>query len=156
MSTNELPLENDTESTSFVNSNPNSIAEDPESPEAENNMIPFKAPNEAPAVNAKKYTWRIDLSKSEVFWPGWFEGLSQKFLDLYAPKLLLLAGIDNLDRTLTVGQMQGKFQMQVLSRCGHAVHEDKPHEVAEVIASYLIRNRFAEPLGDCVRPLPAC
>lgn len=52
--------------------------------------------------------WRIDLAKSEKFWTGWFQGLSQKFLDLRVPKLLLLASIDGLDRTLTVGQMQGK------------------------------------------------
>lgn len=46
-----------------------------------------------------------------------------KFLELPVPKLLLLASIDGLDRALTVGQMQGKFQLQVLARCGHAVHE---------------------------------
>lgn len=44
-------------------------------------------------------------------------------MDLPIPKLLLLASIDGLDRALTVGQMQGKFQLQVLARCGHAVHE---------------------------------
>lgn len=59
-----------------------------------------------------RYRWRIDLAKSEQFWKGWFEGLSQKFLDLPVPKLLLLASIDGLDRTLTVGQMQGKWGMK--------------------------------------------
>lgn len=54
-----------------------------------------------------RYTWRIDLAKSEEFWSGWFSGLSQMFLELRVPKLLLLASIDGLDRTLTVGQMQG-------------------------------------------------
>lgn len=54
-----------------------------------------------------RYTWRIDLSKSEEFWPGWFQGLSEKFLNVRVPKLLLLASIDGLDKTLTVGQMQG-------------------------------------------------
>lgn len=100
--------------------------------------------------------WRIDLSKSEVYWSGWFENLSQKFLDLRVPKLLLLASIDGLDRALTVGQMQGKFQLQVLARCGHAVHEDRPHEVAEVIAAYMIRNKFAEPAGNFTRHMPCC
>lgn len=103
-----------------------------------------------------RYAWRIDLSKSETYWPGWFENLSQKFLDLRVPKLLLLASIDGLDRTLTVGQMQGKFQLQVLARCGHAVHEDRPHEVAEVIASYMIRNKFAEPAANFARHMPCC
>ena len=31
-----------------------------------------------------------------------------------APKILILAGTDRLDRPLTVGQMQGKFQLVLL------------------------------------------
>lgn len=103
-----------------------------------------------------RYTWRTDLAKSEEFWPGWFQDLSSKFLDVRVPKLLLLASIDGLDRTLTVGQMQGKFQMKVLARCGHVVHEDRPHEVAEVIASYMVRNKFAEPSSEFHRQMPEC
>lgn len=53
------------------------------------------------------YTWRIDLSKTEKYWPGWFQGLSQKFLNVRCPRILLLANINGLDTTLTVGQMQG-------------------------------------------------
>ena len=30
------------------------------------------------------------------------------------PKLLLLAGTDRLDRVLTIGQMQGRFQLALL------------------------------------------
>ena len=52
--------------------------------------------------------------------------------------MLLLAGIDRLDRDLTAGQMQGKFQMQVLPQAGHAVHEDVPDGMAEVLATFLI------------------
>ncbi|CAO1406205.1 unnamed protein product [Diamesa tonsa] len=148
LATNELPLD-DIETPSPGISNPLSIPENEEETDH-----PFKAP--LCEINLKKYTWRIDLSKSEKFWSGWFNGLSEKFLNLLEPKLLILAGIDNLDKSLTVGQMQGKFQLQVLARTGHAVHEDRPHEVAEVIASYLIRNRFAEASGDFVRQLPAC
>lgn len=55
----------------------------------------------------KKYTWRIDLAKTEQYWSGWFKGLSSAFLNVAAPKMLLLAGVDRLDRELTVGQMQG-------------------------------------------------
>ncbi|XP_053952650.1 protein phosphatase methylesterase 1 [Anastrepha ludens] len=113
---------------------------------------PFTAHDESP----KRYTWRIDLSKSEKYWVGWFTGLSEKFLNLRVPKQLLLASIDGLDKTLIVGQMQGRFQMQVLARCGHAVHEDRPHEVAEVISAYLIRNRFAEAAGEFHFHLPTC
>lgn len=53
------------------------------------------------------YTWRIDLCKTEKHWPGWFQGLSKKFLSIHAQKLLLLANIDRMDKDLTVGQMQG-------------------------------------------------
>ena len=54
-----------------------------------------------------RYKWRIDLSKTERHWSGWFRGLSAAFLGVRAPRLLLLASIDGLDRELTVGQMQG-------------------------------------------------
>ena len=60
------------------------------------------------------YKWRIDLSRTEPYWRGWFQGLSQRFLSAQGAKMLLLAGVDRLDKDLTVGQMQGKFQMQVL------------------------------------------
>lgn len=38
------------------------------------------------------FTWRVDLSKTEKYWEGWFRGLSSLFLSCPAPKLLLLAG----------------------------------------------------------------
>lgn len=173
LATCELPLpEEDSDKSDELTkfSNPMSISEDEESDTTET----FKTPTADPEDTSKKYTWRIDLSKSEKFWIGWFEGLSEKFLNLRVPKQLLLASIDGLDRALTVGQMQGKdifqleissltnsnfigkFQMQVLARCGHAVHEDRPHEVAEVISSYLIRNKFAEVAGEFRNFMPAC
>ncbi|XP_015109632.1 protein phosphatase methylesterase 1 [Diachasma alloeum] len=115
---------------------------------------PVSKPPESPS--SKKYGWRINLAKTEKYWTGWFKGLSSAFLDVPAPKLLLLAGIDRLDRDLTVGQMQGKFQMQVLPACGHAVHEDVPDKVAEAIATFMVRNKFAEPASDFHRTFPAC
>ncbi|XP_059210947.1 protein phosphatase methylesterase 1-like [Centropristis striata] len=90
------------------------------------------------------YMWRVDLSKSEKYWDGWFRGTSNLFLSCKLPKLLLLAGIDRLDRDLTIGQMQGRFMMQVLPPCGHAVQEDKPDKVADAVASFLLRHKFAE------------
>uniref|UniRef100_A0A8B9RG14 Protein phosphatase methylesterase 1 n=1 Tax=Astyanax mexicanus TaxID=7994 RepID=A0A8B9RG14_ASTMX len=54
------------------------------------------------------YSWKIDLSKAEKYWDGWFRGISNLFLSCNVPKLLLLAGIDRLDRDLTIGQMQGQ------------------------------------------------
>ncbi|XP_070281717.1 protein phosphatase methylesterase 1 isoform X1 [Myotis yumanensis] len=102
------------------------------------------------------YTWRIELAKTEKYWDGWFRGLSNLFLSCPIPKLLLLAGVDRLDKDLTIGQMQGKFQMQVLPQCGHAVHEDAPDKVAEAVATFLIRNRFAESIGGFQCVFPGC
>lgn len=179
LATNELPLSEDEIEDSASTSNfthPFSISEDEEmgndnggdsvtsaastafggENDSSSDSSDFKKPLIGHVESPKRYTWRIDLSKSEKYWVGWFTGLSEKFLNLRVPKQLLLASIDGLDKALTVGQMQGRFQMQVLARCGHAVHEDRPHEVAEVISGYLIRNRFAEAVGEFHFHLPAC
>lgn len=150
LATSELPLDASEPVAPITNTM--TIPEDAETEPAEPS---FQAPKTSPNCT-KKYTWRIDLSRSEKFWLGWFEGLSDKFLEAPIPKLLLLAGIDNLDKKLTVGQMQGKFQLQVLARSGHAVHEDQPHQVAETIATYLVRNRFATSKENFVYQMPMC
>lgn len=107
-------------------------------------------------VKSEKYVWRINLSKTEKYWNEWFHGLSSAFLEIAAPKMLLLAGVDRLDRELTVGQMQGKFQLQVLTACGHAVQEDTPEKVAEAVATFLVRHKFAEPTADFTWSVPCC
>ncbi|XP_043929329.1 protein phosphatase methylesterase 1 [Protopterus annectens] len=102
------------------------------------------------------YTWNVELSKTEKYWEGWFRGLSSLFLSCPVPKLLLLAGVDRLDKDLTIGQMQGKFQMQVLPQCGHAVHEDAPDKVADAVANFMVRHRFTESKGGVPCVFPAC
>lgn len=77
-------------------------------------------------------------------------------LNVTAPKLLLLAGVDRLDKELMVGQMQGKFQMQVLPQCGHAVHEDSPENVADAIANFMIRYKFTEAINQLNPPKLSC
>ena len=96
------------------------------------------------------------MAQTEPHWTGWFTNLSSKFLSVAATKMLILAGIDRLDRDLTVGQMQGKFQMQVLPQAGHAVHEDVPDRMAEVLATFLVRNKFAEAKDEFTPTFPAC
>ena len=64
----------------------------------------------------------------EEHWRGWFEGISTQFLAAPGAKLLLLAGVDRLDKELTIAQMQGKFQMHVFNGAGHSIHEDAPGE----------------------------
>ena len=68
----------------------------------------------------------------------------------------MLAGVDRLDRDLTVGQMQGKFQMHVISNVGHAVHEDSPEDVAESISSFLVRHKLVEAKKYFQPVLPGC
>lgn len=89
-----------------------------------------------------RYFWKVDLEKTEPFWKGWFKGLSRLFLSCPVPKLLLLAGMNTLDVELTIGQMQGKFQLQALSGVGHCVHEDAPGPVADIVAKFIDRNQL--------------
>uniref|UniRef100_A0A7S3FXP0 protein phosphatase methylesterase-1 n=2 Tax=Palpitomonas bilix TaxID=652834 RepID=A0A7S3FXP0_9EUKA len=88
-----------------------------------------------------KWKWRIDLTQTERHWKGWFEGLSEAFLSCPGSRLLLLAGTDRLDKPLTIGQMQGKFQMVTLPACGHVLQEDNPAGVAKALHRYLERTR---------------
>ncbi|ESO89517.1 hypothetical protein LOTGIDRAFT_234330 [Lottia gigantea] len=123
-----------------------------------NNSSPsssFKTPT-SPEKTDGQYTWRIDLSETDCYWKGWFEGLSNRFLSCDVPKLLLLAGVDRLDKDLTIGQMQGKFQMQVLPQCGHAVHEDVPDRVAEILATFMVRHKVAQATANFEPSFPAC
>ncbi|XP_021903413.1 protein phosphatase methylesterase 1 [Carica papaya] len=88
------------------------------------------------------YVYRARLEETEQYWRGWYEGLSEKFLSCPVPKLLLLAGTDRLDKALTIGQMQGKFQMVVVRHTGHAIQEDVPDEFAMLVLNFISRNRI--------------
>ena len=60
------------------------------------------------------YVWRVDLKKTECFWQGWFEGLSKSFVSVAVPKMLILAGVDRLDKELTIAQMQGTHKFNLI------------------------------------------
>jgi protein phosphatase methylesterase 1 len=92
----------------------------------------------------KRWEWRTDLEESAEYWPGWFKGLSKLFLSVPGAKMLVLAGVDRLDKELMIGQMMGKFQQQVLPEAGHCVHEDRPEQTATVLLDYLRRNLFID------------
>ena len=89
--------------------------------------------------------WRTDLLATEPFWEGWFLGMSTAFMSSPCPKLLLLAGTDRLDKELAIGHMQGKFQMTVVTDCGHFMQEDRPEEIAAMINGFLRRFTAALP-----------
>ena len=70
--------------------------------------------------------------------------------------LIHVAGIDCLDTDLSIGQMQGKFQMQVFRNCGHSVREDAPDKLAKVLVGFLTRNKATQPKGHFEKHMPAC
>lgn len=72
----------------------------------------------------KHYKWKVPLATSEKHWHGWFHGLSQIFLDIHIPKLLLTAEKERLDKELTIAQMQGKFKLVSMHNVGHSLQED--------------------------------
>lgn len=109
-------------------------------PEAARVSVP---PRLRPAADGQGLEWRTDLSKSEPHWEEWYRGLSDAFLKVPAPKVLVLAGTDRLDRALTVASMQGKYQSVILPQAGHAVQEDAAEAVASALAAFLRRQRLA-------------
>ncbi|KAL0939340.1 protein phosphatase methylesterase 1 [Colletotrichum truncatum] len=88
----------------------------------------------------RPWRWRTDLAATQPFWEGWFVGLSKKFLEARGGKLLLLAGTDRLDTELTIGQMQGKYALQVFPEAGHFIHEDLPEKTAMAVVDFYRRN----------------
>lgn len=87
-----------------------------------------------------KYVWITDLAFTAPYWNDWFEGMSGKFLEARGGKLLLLAGTDRLDKELMIGQMQGKYQLQVFPEAGHFVQEDVPEKTAQLLIEFWKRN----------------
>ncbi|EGC46170.1 phosphatase methylesterase [Histoplasma capsulatum var. duboisii H88] len=95
---------------------------------------------EDPSDSSRPWKWRTDLAATKPFWENWFIGLSKKFLQAGGGKLLLLAGTDRLDTELIIGQMQGKYQLQVLPEAGHFIHEDQPAKTAQILVDFYKRN----------------
>ncbi|CUA71322.1 protein phosphatase methylesterase 1 [Rhizoctonia solani] len=100
-------------------------------------------PNDTPVGHAWK--WRTPLRNTSPYWRSWFNGLSEKFLAARTARLLVLAGTDRLDKTLMIGQMQGKFQMVVVPGVGHMLHEDNPQRLADIIVEFWKRNERLVP-----------
>ncbi|OAD77189.1 hypothetical protein PHYBLDRAFT_177127 [Phycomyces blakesleeanus NRRL 1555(-)] len=88
-----------------------------------------------------QYVWRTDLRNTELYWTDWFTGLSTKFLACAAAKQLILAGTDRLDKTLIIGQMQGKFQLHIFPEAGHFLQEDAPSKTAHCLVEFWERNQ---------------
>ncbi|KAI4199424.1 MAG: hypothetical protein LQ346_002562 [Caloplaca aetnensis] len=95
---------------------------------------------DAALQSSQPWIWRTDLSATELYWENWFTGLSKKFLKAKGGKLLILAGTDRLDKELMIGQMQGKYQLQVFPDAGHFIQEDQPAKTAMVVVDFYRRN----------------
>ncbi|KAL4979431.1 protein phosphatase methylesterase 1 [Aspergillus desertorum] len=93
-----------------------------------------------PKDPSKPWVWRTNLAETKPFWEDWFVGLSRKFLEARGGKLLLLAGTDRLDKELMIGQMQGKYQLQVFPDAGHFIQEDQPARTAQILVDFYKRN----------------
>lgn len=92
------------------------------------------------ANSSAGWTWRTDLHATQPYWDEWFTDLSAKFLACRVAKQLLLADHDYLDKPLTIGQMQGKFQFNVLTDTGHFIHEDAAERTAKLLGDFAARN----------------
>ncbi|KAF9650188.1 protein phosphatase methylesterase [Thelephora ganbajun] len=90
--------------------------------------------------NPPPWKWRTPLEDTAPYWTNWFTSLSSLFLSCKTARLLVLAGTERLDRELMIGQMQGKFQLEVISGVGHMLHEDNPTRLAEVLVEFWRRN----------------
>lgn len=97
-------------------------------------------------VDDKYYLERkSNLSEFKSYWNTWFTGLSDQFVNLKGvSKELILSGNDqgsqNLDKTLMIGQMQGKYQLVVFNDGGHFIHEDCDYKVAITLSEFVKRN----------------
>ncbi|KAI8868742.1 protein phosphatase methylesterase [Ramicandelaber brevisporus] len=95
---------------------------------------PIVAPHEQPSLDA--VSWRTDLLATEKYWASWFTDLDAKFLTCKCAKLLMISSTDVITKVLMIGQMQGKFQTEPFTGCGHLLHEDDPTRAADLLLRF--------------------
>lgn len=100
-----------------------------------------------------EYRWRTPLRSTAPYWESWFASLSSLFLSIRTARLLVLAGAERLDTPLMIGQMQGKFWLEVMSDrgVGHLVHEDDPTRLAEILSDFWRKNERLEIRGTVIK-----
>ena len=85
-----------------------------------------------------EYTWRTDLLKQKDHWTSWFSGMDSRFLKCRNP-VLIMSDRDYIDKELLLASMQGKFNLQVFSGCGHAIQEEEAVKLASFIDAHIQR-----------------
>ncbi|KAL4074924.1 Alpha/Beta hydrolase protein [Scleroderma yunnanense] len=118
-------------------------------------LVP-KDSNLSPCTRANEtyqYRWRTPLRSTAPYWESWFASLSSLFLSIRTARLLVLAGAERLDTPLMIGQMQGKFWLEVMGGhgVGHLVHEDDPTRLAEILSEFWRKNERLEVRGTVVK-----
>ncbi len=91
------------------------------------------------------YTYIYTFYQKIYTFIGWFKGLTQSFLSIRIPKLLLIAEKERMDKELTIAQMQGKFKLVVLQGVGHVMQEDDPVNTA--LNLYSLIDKFKIPVS---------
>ncbi|CAB4252348.1 similar to Saccharomyces cerevisiae YHR075C PPE1 Protein with carboxyl methyl esterase activity that may have a role in demethylation of the phosphoprotein phosphatase catalytic subunit [Maudiozyma barnettii] len=81
-----------------------------------------------------------NLQVFRPYWNTWFTDLSHSFVAVPTSKMLILAGNDNLDKELIIGQMQGKYQLVVFQDSGHFIQEDETLKTALTLIDFWKRN----------------
>ena len=99
--------------------------------------------------NGKKiYKFKTNLMASKKYCNDWFIGLTKSFLSIKVPKTLMLAGIERMDKDLTIAQMQGKYKLSILRNVGHVMQEDAPDKVLGVIDDFIHTFRITPQLSQ--------
>lgn len=97
-----------------------------------------------------RWVWRTDLKGSTQHWSDWFKGMDTAFLGMERiTRILVLSSVDSLDTTLTVAHMQGRIQVNILSKVGHIVQEDQPKAVAAIFLDWKAKWQKIKTLGYC-------
>lgn len=96
----------------------------------------------------KVFKWKTDLVSSEQYWKEWYENMSNCFLSVKVPKMLLITDASTLDTPLTIAHMQGKFKLNVIKGTGHFVMEDDPKEVNIQIEEFLNAFRIVKTVDE--------
>lgn len=96
----------------------------------------------------KVFKWKTDLVSSEAYWKEWYTNMSNCFLSVKVPKMLLLTDTSELDTPLTIAHMQGKFKLSVVKGTGHFVMEDDPKAVNEQIEDFLSAFRIPKCIEE--------
>ena len=94
-----------------------------------------------------RWVWRTPLHATSQFWEGWYESLTETFLGVACPKLLIFSHKRPLDRALAVAQAQGKVQVLNLAQASLAIQECEAGLVAGAVGDFLSHFRIVDKKG---------